>query len=106
MFKYQFSGPDAAAYLSHIMARNIRNVRVGQAAYSCWCNDDGKIIDDGTVFRLGEECFRVHAAEPMLAWFAQFKRGYRVTLEDITESIAAVAVQGPTSLPRICSGAR
>jgi aminomethyltransferase len=97
LFKYQISGPDAAGYLSRIMARNIQNVAIGQAVYCCWCNDDGKVVDDGTVFRLDEDRFRVHAAEPMLAWFAQFKRGYNVTLEDITETIAAVAVQGPTS---------
>ncbi|MBW2471278.1 MAG: aminomethyltransferase family protein, partial [Deltaproteobacteria bacterium] len=97
LFKYLVSGPDAAAYLSRIMARNFQNVRVGQAVYCCWCDDDGKIIDDGTVFRLDEDRFRVHAAEPMLSWFEQFKRGHRITLEDITESIAAVAVQGPTS---------
>lgn len=97
LFKYEVGGPDAAAYLSHIMARNIQNIRIGQAVYGCWCNDYGKIIDDGTVFRLEENRFRVHAAEPMLSWLEQFKRGYRVTLEDITESIAAVAVQGPTS---------
>ena len=97
LFKYQISGPDAAAYLSRIMARNIQNVKVGQAAYCCWCDDHGKIIDDGTVFRLEEDRFRVNAAEPMLAWFEQFKRGYNIKLEDMTESIAAVAIQGPTS---------
>ena len=97
LFKYQVSGSDAAAYLSRIMARDIQHVRIGQAVYCCWCNDDGKIVDDGTVFRLDEDRFRVHAAEPMLSWFEQFKRGFDVTLEDITESIAAVALQGPTS---------
>ena len=97
LFKYEISGPDAAAYLSRIMARNIQNIDIGQAVYCCWCNDYGKIVDDGTVFRLDEDRFRVHAAEPMLSWFEQFKRGYHITLEDITDSIAAVAIQGPTS---------
>jgi aminomethyltransferase len=97
LFKYQISGPDTAAYLSRIMARNIQNVKVDQAVYCCWCNDYGKIVDDGTVFRLEKDLFRVHAAEPMLSWFERFKRGYNIKLEDMTESIAAVAVQGPTS---------
>ena len=97
LFKYQITGPDAAAFLSRIMARDIMTVNIGQAVYCCWCNDDGKLVDDGTVFRLAENRFRVHAAEPMLAWFEQFKRGFNVAIEDITESIAAVAVQGPTS---------
>jgi len=97
LFKYQVGGTDAGAFLSRIMARDIRTMGVGQAAYCCWCDDHGKIIDDGTVFRLDEDRFRVHTAEPMFAWFEQFKRGLSVTLEDITESIAAVAIQGPTS---------
>jgi aminomethyltransferase len=79
------------------MARDITTINIGQAAYCCWCNDDGKIIDDGTVFRLEENRFRVHAAEPMLAWFEQFKRGFDVFIEDITQAVAAVAIQGPTS---------
>jgi aminomethyltransferase len=97
LFKYQVGGSDSAAFLSRIMARDIRMLDVGQAAYCCWCDDRGKIIDDGTVFRLDEDRFRVHSAEPMLAWFEPFRRGFTVTLEDITESIAVVAIQGPTS---------
>ena len=97
LFKYQITGMDAAAFLSRVMARDIKTIHIGQAAYCCWCDDDGKIIDDGTVFRLDEDCFRVHAAEPMLGWFHQFGRGFNVAIEDITETIAAVAIQGPTS---------
>ena len=97
LFKYEISGPDAAAYLSRIMTKNIEALPVGRAAYSCWCDDFGKIIDDGTVFRLNQDRLRVHTAEPMLAWFEQFKRGFKITLEDMTSKIAAVAIQGPTS---------
>jgi len=97
LFKYQITGMDAAAFLSRVMARDIKTIHIGQAAYCCWCDDDGKIIDDGTVFRLDEDRFRVHAAEPMLGWFDQFGRGFNVAIEDITETIAAVAIQGPTS---------
>jgi aminomethyltransferase len=79
------------------MARDIKIINIGQVAYCCWCNDHGKIIDDGTVFRLDEDRFRVHTAEPMLAWFDQFRRGFDVTIQDITETVAAVAIQGPTS---------
>jgi aminomethyltransferase len=97
LFKYEITGSDAAAFLSRVMARDIKTIHIGQAAYCCWCDDDGKIIDDGTVFRLDEDRFRVHAAEPMLAWFSQFKRGFDVAVTDITETIAAVSIQGPTS---------
>ncbi len=97
LFKYEVSGPDAALFLSRIMTKNFENIPIGRAVYCCWCDDFGKIVDDGTVFRLDTERFRVHTAEPMLAWFAQFKNYFDVTLEDISIKIAAVAIQGPTS---------
>jgi aminomethyltransferase len=97
LFKYQITGPDAAAFLSRIMAGNIKNTHIGHASYCCWCDDLGKIIDDGTVFRLDEDHFRVHSAEPMRAWFEQFRGDFKVALEDISATIAAVAIQGPTS---------
>ncbi len=97
LFKYEVTGPDAAAFLSRIMVKNIETLPVGRATYCCWCDDFGKIIDDGTVFRLDKDRLRVHTAEPMLAWFEQFKRGFNVSLEDMTSKIAAVAIQGPTS---------
>ncbi len=97
LFKYEVSGPDAALFLSRIMTKNIEDIPIGRAVYCCWCDDFGKIIDDGTVFRLDPDRLRVHTAEPMLAWFEQFKRGLNVTVEDITTKIAALAIQGPTS---------
>ncbi|MEJ2169803.1 MAG: aminomethyltransferase family protein [Desulfobacterales bacterium] len=97
LFKYRIIGPDAAAFLSRIMTRDIKSIRIGRIAYCCWCDDFGKIIDDGTVFRLDEYQFRVHSAEPMLAWFEKFRQGFDVAIEDITATIAAVAIQGPTS---------
>jgi aminomethyltransferase len=97
LFKYRITGPDAAAFLSRIMARDIKSTQISRVTYCCWCDDFGKIIDDGTVFRLDEDHFRVHTAEPMLAWFEQFKQGFNVRIEDITATIAAVAIQGPTS---------
>jgi aminomethyltransferase len=97
LFKYEVSGPDAVAFLSRIMTKNIDNIPIGRAAYCCWCDDFGKIIDDGTVFRLDTDRLRVHTAEPMLAWFGQFRRGLDVIIEDISADIAAVAIQGPTS---------
>ena len=97
LFKYQITGSGAAQFLSRIMSRDIKNIHIGQASYCCWCDDFGKIIDDGTVFRLDEDHFRVHTAEPMRAWFEQFKGDFKVALEDISAKTAAVAIQGPTS---------
>jgi aminomethyltransferase len=105
LFKYDVHGPDAAAALARIVAKNVAKLKVGQVAYCCWCDERGKLLDDGTVTRLEENAFRVTAAEPNLAWFTRNARGYRVTIEDVTHRIAAVSLQGPTSrlvLEEIC----
>jgi aminomethyltransferase len=70
---------------------------MGQVAYCCWCDDEGKVVDDGTVTRLDERRFRLTAAEPSWSWLARFAHGYRVEIEDSTARIAALSVQGPTS---------
>jgi len=97
LFKYEVQGPDAAAFLSRVMVKDVAKLKIGQVTYLCWCDDDGKVVDDGTVSRLGETDFRVTAAEPSLAWFQRHARGYRVVLEDSTDRIAALSVQGPRS---------
>jgi len=97
LFKYEVHGPDAAAFLSRVMVRNIAKLKTGQVTYCCWCDDAGKVVDDGTVTRLEEDHFRVTSAEPSLAWLRRYTRGYRVTLEDSSERLAALSVQGPTS---------
>lgn len=97
LFKYEFRGPDAARLLSRILVRNVAKMKKNQVAYTCWCDDAGKIIDDGTVMRLDKEVFRVTAAEPSLTWFDRFRRGMDVSIEDITARIGALALQGPQS---------
>ena len=97
LFKYDIHGPDAAAFLSRIMVKNIAGLKVGQVAYCCWCDEAGKVLDDGTVWRLGEDSFRATAAEPNLHWFRRNARGYRVTIADTTDAIAALSLQGPSS---------
>ena len=105
LFKYKVSGPDAAAFLSRIMVRNICKLEVGRVSYCCWCNDDGKVVDDGTVMRRTEDEFFVTSADPCFSWFSRFMRGYKVDLEEISEQIAGLALQGPTSrdiLKQVC----
>jgi aminomethyltransferase len=97
LYKYEIYGPAAADFLSQIMARNIQKLKVGQVAYCCWCNEDGKVVDDGTVARLDDMYFRVTAAEPALAWFQRFVSGHDVTVDDSSQEIAALSVQGPNS---------
>ena len=97
LFKYDVTGPDAAAFLSGVMARNVTRLAVGQVAYLCWCDDAGHVIDDGTVARLDETHFRATSAEPAWHWFVRHARGYDVRIEDVTARLAALSVQGPTS---------
>ena len=97
LFKYEVQGPDAAEFLSGIMVRNIRKQKVGQVWYCCWCDDAGKVVDDGTVARLDETHYRVTSAEPSLAWFSRFMRGFDATIEDSSRQIGALSLQGPSS---------
>ena len=97
LFKYEVYGKDAAALLSRIMVRNIAKLKRGRVAYTCWCDDAGKVIDDGTVSRLDEDYYRVTSTEPNLSWFHRFARGYKVTIEDSSRRLGALALQGPRS---------
>ena len=97
LFKYSVRGPDAAAYLSRLMVKNIARLKAGRVAYVCWCNDDGKIVDDGTVMQINEENFFVTASEPNFSWFHRHQRGFRVEVEDITDRVCGLALQGPMS---------
>jgi glycine cleavage system T protein (aminomethyltransferase) len=97
LYKYEVSGPDAAALLGRMMVRDVGKLKVGRVAYTCWCDDDGKVIDDGTVSRLAETQFRVTAADPTLHWLQALARGMEVEIEDSSARLATLALQGPTS---------
>ncbi len=97
LYKYLITGRDATRLVNRIIARDINKVAVNQVIYCCWCDEYGKIIDDGTITRLEENHYRWTAADPNLRWFRQNSFGYEVQIEDITEKIAALALQGPTS---------
>jgi aminomethyltransferase len=97
LFKYLVSGPDAARLVDRLITRDVSKMTVGQVFYTPWCDEHGCVIDDGTVSRLGEQVFRWTAADPSLRWFRQNAAGLRVNVEDISEEVAALALQGPTS---------
>jgi len=97
LFKYRVSGKDATRLVDRIITRDMRKVSVGQVIYTPWCDEHGKVIDDGTVSRLEENTYRWTAADPSLRWFTQNASGMDVHIEDISESVAALALQGPTS---------
>ncbi len=97
LFKYRITGPDATRLLDRIVTRDMRRVSEGQVIYTPWCDERGKVIDDGTVSRLDENTYRWTAADPSLRWFHQNAVGMDVEIEDISEKVAALALQGPTS---------
>lgn len=97
LFKYEFTGPDALRAVNRIMTRDINSCKLGQVFYSPWCDDDGKIVDDGTISRLDEDRFRVTAADPSLRWFQDCTTGMKVEIRDVSEELAALALQGPLS---------
>jgi aminomethyltransferase len=97
LFKYLVTGPDAARFVDRIITRDVGKMSVGQVYYTPWCDEHGKVIDDGTVSRLEEQTFRWTAADPSLRWFRQNAAGLNVEIEDISEDVAALALQGPTS---------
>ncbi len=97
LYKYLVRGKDAARLVDRIITRDVGKMTVGQVFYTPWCDERGKVIDDGTVSRLGEQTFRWTAADPSLRWFHQNALGLDVTIEDVSEQVAALALQGPTS---------
>jgi aminomethyltransferase len=95
LYKYVITGPDAAALLDRVVTRDLTRCAVGQVLYTPWCDAAGKQIDDGTVARLGEETFRLTAAEPNLRWLRRNAAGLRVAVADASDGTAALALQGP-----------
>jgi aminomethyltransferase len=97
LYKYRISGSDATKFVNRVITRDINKVKIGQVIYCCWCDEQGKVIDDGTISRLGENLYRWTAADPSIRWFHQNALGLDVQLEDISTELAAIALQGPTS---------
>jgi aminomethyltransferase len=97
MVKYRVAGPDALPYLNRLVTRDIAKLKPDRVAYCVWCNDAGHLIDDGTVFRLGPDDYRLCTAERQIDWLLDSAIGFEVQISEVTEQIAALAVQGPTS---------
>src|SRR6201988_809593 len=97
LYKYLITGKDAIRLVNRVITRDINKVKVGQVIYCCWCDEEGKVIDDGTISRLEENVYRRTAADPSLRWFRQNGLNMDVQSEDISEKVAALALQGQTS---------
>ncbi len=109
MMKYRIAGPDAERYCNRLVTRDARKLGPGRVAYCLWCDDAGHVLDDGTLFRIANSEFRLCCQERQLVWLHDSAIGFDVKIEDVSEAIAALALQGPTScallsrmrLPRI-----
>ncbi|MEM1141449.1 MAG: aminomethyltransferase family protein [Pseudomonadota bacterium] len=98
MQKYILEGPDALPMLNRMVTRDLTKLRENRVTYLCWCTDSGRMIDDGTVFRLGPERYMLTCGSPCLAWLRKSQLGFdNLTITDFTERFAALSLQGPTS---------
>jgi aminomethyltransferase len=106
LMKYIIEGPDAAKLLHRMTPRDVLKMAVGQVFYTGWCDDDGKMLDDGTISRLSDTKFRLTSAEPSLRWLAMNAVGMDVTISEVTDQVAALSLQGPKSrtiLNQVCA---
>jgi aminomethyltransferase len=98
LYKYDIQGKDALRLVNRVLTRDAARCAVGQALYGCLCEDDGAVLQDGTVFRLAENHFRFHLADPALRWLKLNAAGMDVSIREVSEKIAALALQGPNAL--------
>ncbi len=94
--KLEISGPDAAAFVARLVTRDTSGLDVGRAYYAPWCDERGKLVGDGIVFRPGEQLYRISAG-PSLGWFRHVAEELDVTVEDVSEQWGILALQGPSS---------
>jgi aminomethyltransferase len=97
LYKYLITGKDAARLLDHVVTRNVAKAKIGQVLYTPWCDHEGKQIDDGTISVLNERTYRMTSADPTLRWLHLNSSGLDVKIEDVSETTAAVSLQGPRS---------
>ena len=97
MEKYRITGKDAHAFLDRLVVRDLSKLRPGRVTYVAWCNDEGKVIDDGTLFQFDEDHYRLCSQQHQLDWLLMSASGFDVQVETETHDVAALAVQGPTS---------
>ena len=97
MHKYDIKGADAIKFVDKLVTRNVTEIKSGQVMYIIWCNEDGNVIDDGTVFCFDSNHLRIFCAERNLNWFSDTAIGFNVEVEDVSDTIAALAFQGPLS---------
>ena len=105
LYKYEVSGVDSAAFLASVATRDVGTLQAGRVTYACFCDSHGKVIDDGTIARIDERSFRVTTASPTFGWFERQRRGFDIQLRDVSDTLAALAIQGPNSREALASAA-
>jgi len=103
LHKLEIVGRDAADFLAYVTARDVSRLKTGQVGYGCWCDERGKVLDDGTVTRWDERRFRLTSADPSYAWLLEHARGFDVGISDVSGELAALALQGPAARQILCA---
>src|SRR5262249_22950390 len=97
LFKYRIAGRDAARLLDRMVTRDVMKLAIGQVYYTPWCDAHGKVVDEGTIGRLEEGTYRLTSAESSWRWLHMNAAGMQVTIEDVSEAMGALSLQGPLS---------
>jgi aminomethyltransferase len=97
LYKYLVRGRDAATLLDRVITRDMTAMKVDQVYYTPWCDEAGKVLDDGTITRIAPEEFRITAADPSYRWFLLNATGLDVEVQDVSEALAGLALQGKLS---------
>ncbi len=97
LYKYHVTGRDSIEMVNRVFTHDMAKMDVGQVVYTPWCDADGAVRQEGTVFRIKEHKYQVCAAEPALGWLMQNALGFDVKITDRSDDIAALSLQGPNS---------
>jgi aminomethyltransferase len=97
LIKYTIRGRQAAEYVNHLITRDLSKIKPMQAFYTAWCQDDGMLVEEGTIFRLGENDFLLNSAKDQLHWLEQTAYGFDVEIEEASNALCGLSIQGPTS---------
>jgi aminomethyltransferase len=99
MGEVEVEGPGALAFLQRVLSNDVAAIEIGGAQYSCLCNEDGGVLDDLFAYRLGGDRYLLvtnsanHKAD--LAWLGRWSRSFDVSVRDVADRYAMLAVQGP-----------
>lgn len=97
MTKHRITGPDALPFLNRLVTRDVAKIKPGRVGYCVWCDDNGQVIDDGTIFHLREGDYRLCSQERQLDWLSRSALGFDVSIVEDTHDVTALAFQGPTT---------